>query len=128
MLQAASSPQMQPALNSLRVRQRLFPQYGVGKSKAASGEVGPERCALQLREPSGACKSLLPLKKGYIATHVPEEWEREGGQVLRHCYEQWSLGDTCPAREAERWIEAPSLNLKNILYGLAVWFGCMVWL
>lgn len=51
-----------------------------------------------------------------------------GGQVPGHCYEQWSLGDTCPAREVERWREAPSqwtrplsrLNLKMISYGLAV--------
>lgn len=50
-----------------------------------------------------------------------------GGQILRHCYEQWSLGDTCPAREAERWTEAPGqwmlpLSHLNLImsYGLAV--------
>jgi hypothetical protein len=31
-----------------------------------------------------------------------------GVQTLGHCYEQWPLGDTCPAREAEKRREAPS--------------------
>lgn len=53
--------------------------------------------------------------------------EGRGGQILGHCYEQWSLGDTCPAREAERWTEAPGqwmlpLSRLNLIisYGLAV--------
>lgn len=40
----------------------------------------PERRALQLREPARACTSFLTLQKGYIATHVLEEWERGEGR------------------------------------------------
>lgn len=94
-----------------------------GKIKGCVQRGGGARktCAAIERARKGRT-SFLTLKRKRVCHPRSRRVGEGGGQALGHYYEQWPLGDTCRAREAERWRENPSqgmiplscLNLKMV--------------